>query len=205
MEINALRRAVRDAGVPESPEEAAQLADAATEAAASLRKWAATLLEDHARNRSRRGETAEKSQVFVAFLQHYTALRQQWVALQFQVADLTIGTHAQGDPLLVQRYCTARRAFASDAEMAETLDVHRSQITRWKQGTVPDSENSEKLIGFDVVVSLLDGFLHLETIPKWLRGVNAHLGNRRPIDVLREGRLSDVIRAIEAEKSGAFA
>ncbi|MGH7528434.1 MAG: hypothetical protein ACREMX_17210 [Gemmatimonadales bacterium] len=107
--------------------------------------------------------------------------------------------------LASMRYLTARRAFASDTEMAETLDVHRSQIARWKHGTAPDMENAERLVGLDVVVSLLEGFLEGESVPKWLRGTNAHLENRKPIDVLREGRLSEVIRAIEAEKSGAFA
>ena len=108
-------------------------------------------------------------------------------------------------PAVQMRYATARRAFASDAEMAQALGVNRSQITRWKQGVVPDRENAERLLAFDVVVSLLDGFLERESIPKWLRGTNAHLANRRPIDVLLEGRLSQVIAAIEAEKSGAFA
>jgi hypothetical protein len=36
-------------------------------------------------------------------------------------------------------------------------------------------------------------------------GINAHLGDRRPIDLLREGSLSDVIAAIEALKSGSYA
>jgi transcriptional regulator with XRE-family HTH domain len=103
------------------------------------------------------------------------------------------------------RYAVARRAFASDAEMAASFGVHRSQIARWKQGAPPDPANAERLLGLDVVVSLLEGFLELESIPKWLRGINAHLGHRRPLDVLREGRLSEVVRAIEAEKSGAFA
>jgi hypothetical protein len=35
--------------------------------------------------------------------------------------------------------------------------------------------------------------------------MNAHLADRRPIDLIRQGRLSEVIAAIEAEKAGAFA
>jgi len=57
----------------------------------------------------------------------------------------------------------------------------------------------------DTVVSLLEGFLEVGSIAKWLRGMNAHLGDRRPIDVIRQGRLSEVVAAIEAEKAGAFA
>jgi uncharacterized protein (DUF2384 family) len=38
-----------------------------------------------------------------------------------------------------------------------------------------------------------------------LFGINGHLGDRRPIDLLRQGNLSEVIAAIEALKSGSFA
>ena len=47
--------------------------------------------------------------------------------------------------------------------------------------------------------------VHKDVVAKWLRGTNAHLGDRRPIDVIRQGRLSEVVAAIEAEKAGAFA
>jgi transcriptional regulator with XRE-family HTH domain len=109
------------------------------------------------------------------------------------------------DLQIARRYQTARRAFASDAEMARAFGVDRSRIARWKQGEAPDPANAERLVGLDTVVALLSGFLTQSSIPKWLNGFNAHLGNRRPIDVIRIGRLSEVIAAIEAEKSGAFA
>jgi uncharacterized protein (DUF2384 family) len=99
----------------------------------------------------------------------------------------------------------ARSVFASDAEMALAFGVDRSNMARWKAGAPVTAENATRLLAVDVVVSLLLGFLAPSTIPKWLRGVNAHLGNRRPIDVLLTGRLSEVVVAIENERSGAFA
>lgn len=93
----------------------------------------------------------------------------------------------------------------SDAAVAEVLGVSRAQPRRWREGQSPDPENRDRIIGLDAVVALLSGYLAESSIPKWLHGVNAHLGNRRPIAVLREGRVSDVIAAIEAQKSGAFA
>jgi len=106
---------------------------------------------------------------------------------------------------LARRYRTARRAFASDAEMARAFGVDRSRVSRWKRGEAPDAANAERLVALDATVALLSGYLAESSIPKWLGGTNAHLGNRRPIDVIRDGRLSEVIAAIEAEKSGAFA
>src|SRR3989441_1866353 len=105
--------------------------------------------------------------------------------------------------LVKQRYHVAKVAFPDDADLARSLGVHRSAVVRWKRGEAPAARNWEQLVGLDTVVSLLEGFLDLSSIPKWLRGINAHLGDRRPIDVIRLGRLSEVVAAIEAEKAGA--
>jgi hypothetical protein len=102
-------------------------------------------------------------------------------------------------------YLYARRAFPNDAALAEAFPVSPSRVARWKQGHLPDEENARLLRDLGIVVALLDGWLEEETVPDWLHGLNAHLGHRRPLDVVREGRLSEVVRAIEAEKAGAYA
>lgn len=103
------------------------------------------------------------------------------------------------------RFVSARAAFTSDAEMAKALGADRSRAARWKAGAPMDDVRWRHLEALDTVVGLLRGWLEPTTIPKWLHGLNAHLGHRRPVDVLRDGRLSEVVAAIEAEKSGAFA
>jgi hypothetical protein len=112
---------------------------------------------------------------------------------------------APGAGRVADRIVHITRILGSDAAVAEALDVSRAQPRRWREGQAPDPENRDRIIGLDAVLSLLQGYLAESSIPKWLHGVNAHLGNRRPISVLREGRVSDVIAAIEAQKSGAFA
>ena len=107
--------------------------------------------------------------------------------------------------LAAARYHSVRRAFPSDAALAQALRVDRSRVTRWKRGESPSPHHAEQLLRLDAVVSLLAGFLEPAVVPDWLHGTNAHLGHRRPLDVLRQGRLSEVIAAIEAERSGAFA
>jgi hypothetical protein len=97
------------------------------------------------------------------------------------------------------------RVLGSDAAVAEILDVSRALPRRWREGQVPDPENRDCIIGLDAVIALLSGFLAESSIPKWLNGVNAHLDDRRPISVLREGRVADVIAAIEAQKAGVVA
>ena len=39
----------------------------------------------------------------------------------------------------------------------------------------------------------------------WLFGLNPHLGDRRPIDLVRAGRAEDLLRAIRAERAESFA
>ena len=101
------------------------------------------------------------------------------------------------------RFASVRAAFGSDAALAALLDADRSRAARWKAGAAMDATRWERLQALDTVVGLLRGWLAPTTIPKWLHGINAHLGHRRPLDVLRDGRLSEVVAAIEAEKRGA--
>lgn len=107
---------------------------------------------------------------------------------------------------LAVRLDAARRAFKSDAQIAEALGVNRAQVTRWREGrTEPGPENADRVVGLDATIALLTGYLEPGSIRKWLTGINAHLGDRRPVDVLRQGNLSDVVAAIEALKAGSYA
>lgn len=115
------------------------------------------------------------------------------------------GSAARPAGRVLDRLDHNNRVLGSDAVVASVLDVSRALPGRWRQGQVPDPENRDRIIGLDAVIALLSGDLSESSIPKWLNGVNAHLGNRRPVSSLREGRLSAVMAAVEAQKSGAFA
>jgi len=106
---------------------------------------------------------------------------------------------------VTERLERVTRILGSDAAVADLLEVSRAQPRRWREGQRPDPGNRDRIIGLDAVIALLSGFLSESSIPKWLTGVNAHLDNRRPISVLKEGRTADVIGAIEAQKGGAYA
>ena len=107
--------------------------------------------------------------------------------------------------LVEARLLSAERALGSATAVADWLGVDRSRVTRWKGGELPDVLLEERLVALDAVASLLRGYLEEAVIADWLLGVNAQLGDRRPLDVLRDGRLSEVVAAVEAERSGAFA
>lgn len=93
----------------------------------------------------------------------------------------------------------------SQAEVARALGVNRSSVTRWLRGEEPDAANRHKLAGLEFVIGRLLDIFPSETAAKWLTGLNAHLGNRRPLDLVADGRLAEVLAALEAEDTGAYA
>jgi hypothetical protein len=96
-------------------------------------------------------------------------------------------------------------ALLGDEATADVLSVDVHQLARWRAGQPLDPEQRDRIIGLDATLTLLSGFLAESSIPKWLMSVNAHMGGRRPIALLRDDRASEVIAAIEAMKAGAYA
>ena len=101
------------------------------------------------------------------------------------------------------------RAVAADlggqAKLARLIGVSPSRVSRWLRREEPDTANRRKVEGAEFVLSRLLGIWERRTALKWLEGVNAHLGNRRPVDLIAAGRIAEVIEAIEAEDTGAYA
>ena len=95
--------------------------------------------------------------------------------------------------------------FGGQAEVARALGVDRSRVTRWLRDAAPDATNQRKLESVEFAMARLLQTFHRETAVSWLYGMNAHIGDRRPIDLLADGRVSEVLAAIEAEETGAYA
>jgi transcriptional regulator with XRE-family HTH domain len=98
-----------------------------------------------------------------------------------------------------------RADFRSAAQLADLLGVSRSQVTRWLRGAGIDPLNAEKVDLLELVWSSLLRLYDRDAALAWLFGVNPTLGDRRPIDLVRAGRAEDLMRAIRAERSDAFA
>lgn len=93
----------------------------------------------------------------------------------------------------------------SQSAVAGLLGVHRSRVTRWLAGDEPDPHNRAKLEGLEFVVSRLLDRMPLATARKWLKGTNAHLGNRRPVDLVVDNRIAEVLAAIEQAAVDSYA
>ena len=97
------------------------------------------------------------------------------------------------------------RDVGGQAKLARLIGVSPSRVSRWLQDEEPDAENRRKIEAVEFVLSRLLDTLERETALKWLDGFNAHLRNRRPADLLAQGRVAEVIQAIEADETGAYA
>ena len=115
------------------------------------------------------------------------------------------GSAFLGDEIAARHLDVCRFALGADRAVAAILDVSPSQLSRWRRGQVPDAENADRLAGLALVVEMLWRWLDPAAIEGWLGGVNAHLGDRSPVYLIRRGQVADVIGAIEAEKAGVYA
>ena len=107
---------------------------------------------------------------------------------------------------VIQRayYLEARKGFATDTALADAIGVNRSQITRWSQGRAAQAANAWLLRDLAAAVSRMADFYNAATIHRWLFGANPDLQGQQPMALLRQGRLAEVLMAIEAQTSGAF-
>ena len=98
-----------------------------------------------------------------------------------------------------------RRDFKTGAAVADLLGVSRSQITRWLKGAGIDPLNAEKIDLLELIWANLLRLYEPQAARSWLFGLNPHLGDRRPIDLVRAGRAEELLRAIRAERADSFA
>src|SRR5687768_12166980 len=95
-------------------------------------------------------------------------------------------------------YLEARKGFATDSALAEAMGVNRSQVSRWAQGRAAHAENAWLLRDLATTVSRLADYYNPGTIGRWLFSGNPDLGGEKPMVLLRQGRLPEVLMALEA-------
>lgn len=126
---------------------------------------------------------------------------------QRSVTGRRVRKRVRGDHpnLMASRLDSLRRVFRSDSAIADSLQVSRAALGRWRRGATADADAESRLIGLDAAVSLLATYLQPTTIAKWLTGPDPYLGDRAPIELIRRGQIAEVIAAVEADRAGVFA
>jgi hypothetical protein len=93
----------------------------------------------------------------------------------------------------------------SARRLAQLLGVSPAQVSRWRRGAGIDLVNAERVDLLELVMASLLRIHPPEAAEAWLIGLNPHLGDRRPIDLIRAGRTRELIAALAAERGGSFA
>lgn len=102
------------------------------------------------------------------------------------------------------QYLMARKAFPTDASLADAVGVHRSQITRWKAGDPASAENAWLLRDLALAAETLSEHFGPAASNAWLHGHSPELNGEAPLDAIRGGRVAEVLMALQAQVGGAF-
>jgi hypothetical protein len=91
-------------------------------------------------------------------------------------------------------------------KLARTLGVSPSQPSRWRAGTeVPSPEIAAKLLDLDHVIALALQAWDPAVVMDWMTSSNGFLSGASPIGVLLARGSAEVIDALKATLSGAYA
>jgi len=91
----------------------------------------------------------------------------------------------------------------SQRRLASLIGVDRAQVTRWRHGEAPSTTNAVQVDALELVLSNLSRVYAKDAATRWLHGLNPHLGDRRPIDVIRHGRPEELLAALRMELAGS--
>lgn len=107
--------------------------------------------------------------------------------------------------IFLSYYLRIRRVFTSDVQMAEMLGLDRTRLIAWKKGTsTPRLEHARYLADVATTVDALARFLYPTVVKDWLCTPQFELEDRTPVEMLREGRLTDVLLSVNATEHGAY-
>lgn len=97
-------------------------------------------------------------------------------------------------------------SYGGVTKLAGALGVTKSQPSRWRSGQErPSAETALRLLDLDHVLSRAVLVWAPGVAVTWLESANGFLDGARPIDVLMSKGVADVIAALDATASGAFA
>ncbi len=107
------------------------------------------------------------------------------------------------DRLLPDEHLRSLADVFGNAGLAKLIGVSASTTRRWISGRHrPRQQSMAQLIALDQVFTRASLMWGPRAVHEWLRGNNSHLAGARPVDALRYGRTSAVLRALDTEMWG---
>jgi len=109
-------------------------------------------------------------------------------------------------PELTTRIEMAIASLGGGTALAELLKVSRSQPSQWRNGKeTPTSDMQRRIIDLDHVVARAQLVWEPEIALDWLHSPNSYLDGAVPLDVLELRGPAEVLDALDAVLSGAYA
>ncbi len=88
-------------------------------------------------------------------------------------------------------------------EVGRAVAVSRRSVAGWASGeAAPRGSRVEKLLDLRDIVERLKEVYAPEGVEIWLHARNRNLGRQRPVDLLAEGRLEEVIAEVDRVGEG---
>ena len=106
---------------------------------------------------------------------------------------------------LTQKAEALARDLGGQARLARLLGVERSTVSRWLRGALAEPRWVSRVDALEFVLAEARRVFGPAGAEKWLRGIEPRLGDRRPADLLRAGRVVEVLRALTEHHAGSYA
>lgn len=107
--------------------------------------------------------------------------------------------------IFISHYLRARRAFASDLQMAEVLGLDRTRLIAWKKGSsAPRQEHVQYLADVATTVDALHRVYHPAVVADWLTAPKLEFADTTAVEMLREGRIVEVLQSVNAAEHGSY-
>jgi DNA-binding XRE family transcriptional regulator len=91
----------------------------------------------------------------------------------------------------------------TQGELGQAVGANLRTIQGWASGQVkPSSSKALRLLDVHHIVAALRDVYTAEGIEIWLRSRNRDLGGQRPLDLLAEGRIDEVVQEVEHVTGG---
>lgn len=91
----------------------------------------------------------------------------------------------------------------TQGELGQAVGANLRTIQGWASGRVrPSSSKAHRLLDVHHIVAALRNVYTSEGVEIWLRSRNRNLGGQRPLDLLAEGRIEEVVQEVEHVTGG---
>lgn len=89
------------------------------------------------------------------------------------------------------------KAAMRSADVATMLDVRPETVSRWNSGkSLPHASTERQLLDLEFIVDKLADLYEPADARLWLFSRQRLLGDRAPADLIRQGRIDDVLAAV---------